>query len=320
MKVRVVFIALIFLVAQIYPYEELLIDFNNLKDTMIDFSEVAGDVYTPDQKAMMKMDLSINNWLIRVNESSWTKAAREKTWVKAVNNSLNYPGQDVLGVRVFFPERGANSYVTIKPPFLIPLYYDNKEDPDGFGNMFLNKGIVRNVGVIRRVAVRFCGNNFRYSLYVSLEDNYGMKKDVFIGYLDFVGWKTKSWINPNIDNELKVRQLKYDRRPYYPDEMPSVRFVGFIIQRTHPELTGNFTTMIKDVSLEYDEAFLEVGNAEYKQEEIFNIYKDELIERAKVEMREVDRRIFLQWQENQRKHKEPGEEKTTENNTNNTNP
>ena len=123
-------------------------------------------------------------------------------------------------------------------------------------------------------------------------------------YLDFVGWSTKAWINPNIEEELKRRQLKYNVRPYYPDQIPSVRFVAFIIHRTDPQVTGNFITMIKDVVIEYDEAFLEVGNTEYNQEEIFGIYREELIERAKTEIGAVDRRIFLQWIEKQKMHKE----------------
>ena len=45
----------------------------------------------------------------------------------------------------------------------------------------------------------------------------------------------------------------------------------------------------------------------YKQEEIFGVYKEELIERAKMEMRNVDKMIYLQWVEEQRKHKEEDE-------------
>ncbi len=306
MRVKASILFLIFFSLKISAYEEVLIDFNNLNDTMIDFSGVAGDVWTEDQKKMMKMDLSISNWSIKVNQSSWTNEAREKSRLLAVTNSLNYPGQTVLGIRVYFPERYANSYVEVKPPFIIPFYYEkDRANITGRGDMFVNKGLIRNVGILRRVTVRFLGNNFKYSLYIRLEDNNDDVKDIFIGYLDFVGWRTKSWINPNIDDELEARQKKYVVRPYYPDKMPSVRLLAIVVQRTHPELTGNFVTMIKDISLEFDEAFLEVGKAEYKQEEIFGIYRDELVDRAKSEMRNVDRMIYLQWYESQKIHKEP---------------
>ncbi len=309
MKIRVAILFLLIFSLKLTAYEETLIDFNNLGDTMIDFSASAGDVWTADQKKMMRMDLSIPNWSIRVNASSWTVEARDKTRLLAVNNSQNYPGITVLGVKVYFPQRYANSYVMIKPPFVIPFFYEkDKNNPTGLGDMFLNKGVVRNVGVLRRVTVRFLGNNFKYALYIRLEDNNSQVKDIYIGYLDFVGWRTKSWINPNIDEELTARQKNYVSRPYYPDQMPSVRLLGIIIERAEPAITGNFVTMIKDVVLEFDEAFLEVGKAEYKQEDIFGVYREDLMNRAKSEMKNVDKMIYLQWLEDQKMDK--GNEKT----------
>jgi hypothetical protein len=297
-------ILMLFITFNLMPFESVLLDFSNLDGTLIDFSTYANqDIWTKDQIEAMKLDLNPANWVIKVCNSSWTTMSREYTKILPVKNSLNFPNEVVLGIKIYFPDRGANSYAEIKPPFVIPSYYDNPNEPDGMGGMFLNKGIVRNVGLLRKLSVRVLGNNFKYVLYVRIEDRKGEQRDIYVGYLDYVGWKTKSWVNPNIDGELKMREIYKNSKPYYPDEMPYVKLVEFIIHRAEPQVTGNFATMIKDVFIEYDEAFLEVGKAEYLQESIFGIYKQQLMDRARHEMKNVDQRIYLEWEEQQKMDK-----------------
>ena len=265
---------------------------------MIDFSKMAeGKGYTDEEVKEMNVDLSPLRWIIKMNSSSWNPESRDKTYLLEVKSTTHYPNQKVLGIRAYFPERHANSYITIVPPFEIPSYYDNPKNPTGQGDMFLNKGVVRNVGVLRKLSVMALGNNFRYQLYVRIKDNKNEEKDVFISFLDFQGWKLKSWINPNLDIDLKNREDRKKISPDYPDEYPNIKLLGFIIQRSDPEITGNFAAMIKEVSLEYDEAIIQTGQTEDNQEQIFGIYTEELIKRAKAEMWNVDRRIFLEWEE-----------------------
>jgi hypothetical protein len=285
-------------------YEAVLIDFNDLEGTTIDFSHYAGEFWTEEQKKEMVKDLAPDNWLVKVNSSSWTKEARERTYVITVDNSLQYPNQKLLGIRAYFPERYANSYALVTPPFEIPTYYDNPDEPDGLGSMFLYKGVVRNVGVLRKLGVRILGNNFKYAFYVRVVDRKGEERDIFIGFLNFIGWQTRTWVNPHYDYEVKLREQLKNERPYYPDEYPYIKLKAFLFHRAEPEVTGNFVTMIKSVDMEYDEQFLEVGKAEYLQEDTFGIYKEELIYRAKKEMERVDERIFLEWLEKERQHKE----------------
>lgn len=309
MKFQVIIFIFLLSVPALFSYEAILIDFNNLENTTIDFSEMAGqDVWTKEQRDAMRLDLNPKNWRAKVCPSSWVKLARERTKVIPVTNSLNFPNETVLGIRIFFPERYANSYAEILPPFEIPSFYDDKEEPDGMGGMFLHKGVVRNVGILRKLSVKILGNNFKYVFYVRIEDGRGQVRDVFIGFLDYVGWKTKSWVNPNIDWELQLREAKKGSGPYYPDELPTIKLVNFLIHRAEPQITGNFVTMIKEVSIEYDEAFLEVGKAEYLQESIFGIHKEQLVERANVIMRNVDKRVYLEWVEKAKQHKEEDKE------------
>ncbi len=290
-------------VAGLFGREEVLIDFSNLRDTTVDFSTL----YTtgwgaddPEARKQMATDLDPKKWSVCVNSSSKLPVAINKTYALSVDKSLTYPGKVVLGVRTFFPERGANSYVEISPPFDIPSYYDDPNNRDGMGTYFINKGIVRNVGVMRKISVRVLGNNFNYGLYLRIKNRNEEYKDIYMGCLNFLGWRDLVWVNPNYEQDKKDRELKKSVLPYYPDEYPYIKFVGFVINRDHTERTGNFTTMFKEVSIEFDEHFLKLDNYEYLQEDIFNIYREELLLRASKEMEKVNRRIYTKWLEEKR--------------------
>lgn len=302
---RSVFLICILLISSIFLFsrEDILIDFSNLEGTSIDFSAQAGENWSPEEKALMNLDLSIPNWSVRVNSSSYTVQARNKAEILAVKDTLEYPNQNVLGVRVYFPERYANSYALITPPFEIPSYYDNKDNPDGMGTLFIYKGVVRNVGTLKKISVRVLGNNFRYSLYIRIKNNFGDTRDVFVGYLNFIGWRTISWINPHYQWEVDNRNKNRDNVAYYPYEFPYVRLVGILIQRNDAEVTGNFVTMIKEIAIEYEEEFVDLGEPSSRQEGIFKIYKEELMERAIKETRNIDTKIFNEWVERGKMHK-----------------
>lgn len=298
-KKPIIFLILfnLFVLLKIIAYEDVLIDFNNLQDTTIDFSKYAGDFWTEEQRKEMILNLQPQHWLAKINKSSWTNEAKERTYIIPVTNSLQYPNQTLLGIRAYFPERKANSYLIVKPPFSIPSFYDNPNKITGEGDMFLYKGVIRNVGIIRKISVRLLGNNFKYAFYVRVKNHKGIERDIFIDFINFIGWRSPAWVNPHYEYELKVRDQQKNERPYYPDEYPYIKFEAFIIHRAEPEVTGNFVTMIKSVSVDYDKQFLEVGKEEYLQEQTFGIYHEQLVERSKQEMKGVDERIYLEWLE-----------------------
>ncbi len=312
MKVGISFLFIFILIVKLFSLEAILIDFNNLENTTIDFSRFAKGVYLNDElKQEMMVDLNPDRWTVKVNSSSATMKAIEKSYVFPVKNSQTYPDKVVLGVRIFFPERHANSYAIIEPPFEIPIYYDTLEKLTGKGDAFLYKGVVRNVGVLRKLSVLALGSNFRYTLYVRVKDHKGEEKDIFVGFLDYQGWKTKTWLNPNLDFDLAMREYDKRRRPHYPDEYPHLKLVNIMIQRSDPEVTGNFVTLIKEISVEYDEAIIPTGMAEDNLEEIFGIYQEELVERVKAEMNNIDKQIYLKWEEKKKMHKEEEQSEPT---------
>lgn len=285
--------------------EEILIDFSNLKDTTVDFTKDVVNGWGVELGAgAMSSSLKPELWSAKVRKSSRLKEAIDKTYVLDVKNSINYPDMTVLGIRSYFPERNAHSDVEIYPPFEIPSYYEDPSNPDGMGTYFINKGVVRNIGILRKMSVRVLGNNFNYGLYIRIKNHKDEQRDIYMGTLNFLGWRTLTWINPNYEVEKKHRDKARSVIPYYPDEYPYIKFIGLIIQRNSSERTGNFTTMFKDVSLDFDEHFLKLDNYEHLQEDIYGIYKEELLTYAKKLMEKVNRQVYLQWLERQKIHEE----------------
>ncbi|HBD92723.1 MAG: hypothetical protein A2015_03305 [Spirochaetes bacterium GWF1_31_7] len=303
MKRLVISSVFILLLVSLFSREEVLIDFSSLNDTTVDFSKDVDNGWgMNDAQGEMIASLDPSNWSAKVRKSSQIPVAVNKTYVLNVTNSINYSGSTVLAVRSYFPERNAHSDVEIYPPFEIPAYYDDPANPDGMGTYFLNKGVIRNVGVMRKLSIRILGNNFNFGLYVRVKNNSGEERDIYMGTLNFLGWRTLTWINPNYETEKKNRDKTRSKIPYYPDEYPYLKFIGIIIQRDKTERTGNFTTMIKEITADFDEHFLRLDNYEYLQEDIFGIYKEELLKRARFEMERVNKTVYLQWLESQRMH------------------
>jgi hypothetical protein len=230
---------------------KVLIDFQNLEDTEIDFSKFPGGI--AEGITELKVDLSIDNWAVKLAPSSASAENRVLSKCKPVP-SIKMNG-DVMGVRIHFPTAPFNSWAQIKPPFAIPLYED-AEGEEGEGTKFLNKGVLRNVGTIRSITVRVTGRNFPHNLTIALKDDRDQSQEMFLGNLDFEGWRPLVWENPNYIDDVKQRDLR--KTPLYPYSMPSVKFDSFTIYRHGSHVGGDFVTYFKDVQLVYDLALIEV--------------------------------------------------------------
>ncbi len=231
---------------------QVLIDFSSLEETEIDFTKFPGAM--AEGITELTVDLSLGNWKVNLAPSSASSENRILSYTKAVN-SAKMEG-DVLGVRVHFPDAPFNSWAKVVPPFEIPFYEDKEGEPEGSGTKFVNKGVLRNVGTLKSVSVRATGRNFPHGLSVSLKNEQDAVKDLFLGYLDFDGWKSMTWGNPNYITDVKQRDLR--KTPLYPESMPSIKFEYFTIFRQANQIGGDFVTYIKDVQLVYDLAILEL--------------------------------------------------------------
>jgi hypothetical protein len=178
---------------------------NQNRQTMMDFSTVAGNSYSPEQKQVMKTSLAIPNWNVTLSSSSrnvtnmvlsFTKEVASKQWEK------------VMGVRIHFPVENFNGSARIVPPFEIPAYdwdavaddgavsrpeSDDRSQPSRFEEGY---GVVKNVGSLKALAVNVYGLNFPHSLSAILIDSDGREKVIELGSLKYDGWKELTWRNP----------------------------------------------------------------------------------------------------------------------------
>jgi len=230
---------------------KVLIDFQNLEDTEIDFSKYPGGI--AEGITELKVDLSIDNWAVNLAPSSASAENRVLSKCKPVE-SKKMKG-DVMGVRVHFPTAPFNSWARIAPPFDIP-FYEDAEGGEGGGTKFLNKGVLRNVGTIKSIIARVTGRNFPHGLSITLKTDQDETQEMFLGNLDFEGWRPLVWENPNYIDDVKQRDLR--KTPLYPESISSVKFDSFTIYRHGSQIGGDFVTYFKDVQLVYDLALIEV--------------------------------------------------------------
>ncbi|HUX36438.1 MAG TPA: flagellar filament outer layer protein FlaA [Rectinemataceae bacterium] len=222
------------------------------------------------------------------NELSYTKEAAVSSGAK------QFAGETVFGVRIHFPTAPFNSWARINPPFEIPAFepkatIDDQgvitpataaapaaagtttaapaSDPinanltrfegsyDATTKITTAFGIVKNVGTLKSVAVTVRGLQFPHGLYAVLTDQNSDEHLVFMGYLNFDGWKELRWDNPQYVSQVRNRELRID--PLYPASVPFVRFAGFIVTRDANTIGGDFVAYFKDVKLLYDRAVLD---------------------------------------------------------------
>lgn len=231
---------------------QVLIDFSNLENTDMDFTKFPGAM--AEGITDLTVDMSIAEWKVQLAPSSAFARNRIFSYCKGVE-SVKMEGE-VMGVRVHFPTAPFNSWAKIIPPFEIPFYEDAEGDEEGAGSKYVNKGVLRNVGTIKSVSVRVTGRNFPHGFSITLKDEMDKVDDLFLGYLDFDGWKTLTWNNPNYITDVKQRDLR--KTPLYPETMPSIKFSSFTIFRQANQIGGDFVTYLKDVQMVYDLAILEL--------------------------------------------------------------
>ncbi len=257
------------------------------RSTMMDFSGTAGASYTDEQKKQMRVSLAIRNWDVLLASSSRDSATTQlsQTAEAALTaNAPQYAGKTVLGVRVRFPIAEFNSWAKVMPPYEIPAF-EPKATIDDQGNItpaaagaagadpvnarltrfegsydpntkiITALGIVKNVGVIKSVAVTVKGLNFPHGLTLVLKDADGNEKSMFMGYLNFDGWKELRWENPGYVSDVRNRELRI--YPLYPKTVPMVKLDGFLFTRDAASVGGDFVIYIKDVKVLYDKAVLE---------------------------------------------------------------
>jgi hypothetical protein len=290
------------------------------KTTMMDFSGTAGASYTDEQKKQMRTSLAIRNWDILFASSSRNNINQSLSMTAeatVASDAKKYAGQTVMGFRIHFPVADFNSWARISPPFEIPAFAkkatiddqgaitDAKDNgPDGLtrfeGSYDANAkittayGVVKNVGVIKSLAVTVKGLNFPHGLSVVLKDADGNDQTIFLGYLNFDGWKTIQWDNPAYVQDVRNRELRLF--PLYPKSTPMVKFDGFLVTRDAEHEGGDFVAYVKDVRILYDKAVLEAGR-DIDDESVWGIVGKKEAERQNIESKRFGSQQVLRYLE-----------------------
>lgn len=279
--------------------------------TMIDYSDKAGSVFTDEERAIMKTSLAIPNWEIQLASSSRTQSNMLLSEVKEVSvrdEAKKYAGEKILGARIHFPLDNYNSWAEIKPPFEIPLYAKMTElqddgtlveDPDDreCSKFCDGYGVVKNVGVIKSISVTAYGSNFPVGLEVLYRDQNNDRYTVFMGYLNFEGWRTITWDNPNYIDDVKNRSLV--AKPLYPDSVPMVKFDGFRINRDGAQDGGDCLVYVKDVNIVYDKASLELER-DIDEEAVWGIITEREEAKKRAEYEKLGKKSILRYIEKQK--------------------
>ena len=277
--------------------------------TMVDLSEVAGASFTAQERELMKSSLFIENWDVDLNSSAQTALSQSNSKVRAATvreGAEDFGGDTVLGARIMFPTEPWNAWAVIRPPFEIqgyanPTTFDGTtvvEDPDGEqGAKFENGyGVVKNVGVIKQIGVNVYGLNFPHSISVIMQDENNDQAEYFMGYLDFDGWRTMIWDNPNYIDDVRDRDLRL--YPIYPNLQPMRKLVGFRIYRDGATQGGDFVTYLKDVTIVYDEARLQL-EADIDHDALWEILSEREEDRRRAELSRLGNEQVLRFIERQ---------------------
>ncbi len=195
-------------------------------------------------------DMLIRRWLVTINSSGTSVAAKRYSYCKPVQTKGVYGGKKrwVLGARIHFHRLPYNTWAKIHPPFEIIAF--NKEGK--FVN--IENGVIDNTGQLFQIILEVNGRNYNNSITIRMKNDIDEEMDYFMGYLYFAGWKKLIWKNPNYIENVDLREIF--RLPLYPRSIPYKKFVCFIIMRQGTEIGGDFIVYIANVRVSYDKAIV----------------------------------------------------------------
>ena len=312
MKRFVILLSIVLIIAAfpVFAEETVLIDFAQLagdmedgenEATFMNFSDKAGAAFTEEEKGFMKTSLAIQNWEVELASSAKTVTNQRFSYVLPApvkDGATRYGGETVLGVRIHFPEEPYNSWAIVRPPFDIPAY-ERVDENDLVGVKYDSFGVVKNVGVLKSVTVNILGKNFPNGFGIILEDQNYQEKNIFMSFLDFDGWKTITWNNPNYIEDVRDRELR--KVPLYPNATPLYKIAGIVFYKDAAQTGGDFISYVKDVTLTYDKAFLNL-QTDIDDEQLWGILGDREEARRNLEYERLGNKQVLRYLERQKMH------------------
>lgn len=264
-------------------------------------------------------DMKYQNWIVELNSSADKVENRLASYCKAV---LRESGEEVLGVRVHFPDTQFNSWARVRPPFVIkafrsgevtdpqhlkpynPRFKDVGGIPANYANTYTDEldhagyGVIDNVGQIKQLSIEAYGLNQNVGLAVLLNDQFEEATEYFMGYLNFPGWRRLFWNNPNYITNIDHRNIF--KLPLYPVEKPIIRFDSLKLYRQGGEKVVNFISYFRNIKISYDFAVPPEAEKDIDHELKWEILRRKYIARAKFEERNARELLYLRKQERAR--------------------
>jgi hypothetical protein len=307
----------------VFADEAVLLDFSTIaadtedgehEATLVDFSETAGTGFTDEERLQMKSSIAIENWDVILASSSRTVSNQRYSYVRQVpvkDDARQNAGATVMGIRVHFPVDPFNSWALIEPPFELPGYMQRTvlqgdgtledDETDLKGSKFDGFGVVKNTGVIKSISVTVYGSNYPNGLALVLKDQNNEEHEMFMGYLEFDGWRTLTWQNPNYIDDVRNREIK--KYPLYPRNEPLTKIAGIRIYRDAMQEGGDFIVYVKDITMTFDKALLETDR-DIDEEAIWGILGEREDARRQSEFRRLGNIQVLRYLEEKKMHKE----------------
>lgn len=286
--------------------------------TLTDFSRIAGSTFSEDELVLMKTSLTLDKWEVDLASSSRTVLNQESSMTREAIISLNakefqgeqIAGKKILGIRVRFPEMPFNSYAIVRPPFEIPAYSDRDvlqsdgsllvpDENKGKGDKFDNIGVTKNVGTLHSIAVTVYGSNFPHGIGVILRNQNNEDRIYYMDNLQFDGWRTLLWENPNYIAEVRNREIQ--RFPLYPKSKPFYKLVGLVVYKDASYEGGDFITYVKDIKITYDKAVLDIER-DIDDEGVWGILQARESERRAAELKRLGNLQILRYLESKKMH------------------
>jgi len=176
-----------------------------------------------------------------------------------------------------------------------------EEEERGKGNMFDNYGVVKNVGVLKSVSMNIHGLNFPHKASIVLKNANNEEQEVYMGHMQFDGWRRLSWENPNYVLEVRNRDLR--AFPLYPKTSPTVKLIGIRIYRDAMHEGDDAIAYVKDISLIFDKAIL-TDVRDIDDEAVWGIIQKREEARRTAETRRLGNIQVLRYLETQKMHSE----------------
>ncbi|GHV32883.1 flagellar filament protein FlaA [Spirochaetia bacterium] len=133
---------------------------------------------------------------------------------------MNIPDRYVLGTRVDYLRRGHSSFI-MYPMRPIPIE-----------------------GITKTISIWAAGRNFNHELYIQIQDFFGRPFELYVGKLNFQGWKQ---LTVAIPSQAPDGRNGIIQRNYHYNNQMGIKVVGFKVKVDPEEAFGSYYLYLDDV-------------------------------------------------------------------------